>query len=162
MRSSPPHLNYLFNTSAAVDDMLTEAKPNAAHRAIAALESGKSSKQVTVMTQNIDGLHKEAGSSKVYQLHGTAKSASCMSCKTVISVDKIRQMLRGNTKQKAVLDPANISIPICPVCSSKQVKTDVVLFGEQLPGNIMGECMAAITACDVVIMVGNVVYKDGF
>jgi NAD-dependent deacetylase len=91
------------------------AGPNAAHRLIAALEEKKP--DLWVLTQNIDGLHRKAGSKNMIEIHGTVHRLLCTAC------DYARE----------VEDYADLSLPpMCPECG-RQVRPDVVLFGEMLP-----------------------------
>ncbi|MGM9972788.1 MAG: NAD-dependent protein deacylase, partial [Clostridiaceae bacterium] len=91
-----------------------DAKPNAAHIALAKLE--EMGKLKAVVTQNIDGLHQAAGSKKVYELHGSVLRNYCMKCHSFYD-------------EKFIL--ASKGIPTCPECGGK-VKPDVVLYEEGL------------------------------
>ena len=91
------------------------ARPNAAHRLIAALEQEK--RMVCVLTQNVDGLHAQAGSRNLIEMHGTVHRLRCTDC----------------THARTVSDYAGLQIPPeCPRCGSI-MRPDVVLFGEALP-----------------------------
>ena len=85
--------------------------PNAAHRAIAALER---THEVVVLTQNIDGLHSQAGSSRVIEIHGNQAVRYCMRC-------------------HAPADASDCSLPPRCACCGGVVRPGVVLFGESLP-----------------------------
>ena len=85
--------------------------PNAAHRAIAALER---THEVVVLTQNIDGLHGQAGSSRVIEIHGNQAVRYCMRC-------------------HAPADASDCSLPPRCACCGGVVRPGVVLFGESLP-----------------------------
>lgn len=97
---------------------LAQAQPNAAHRAIAAMES--SGVVGTVITQNVDGLHQAAGSREVVELHGNLREAACPSCGWIGPVAVITAAL------------AEGMMPYCPTCG-RPVKPNVVLFEELLP-----------------------------
>lgn len=112
-----------------------EAKPNAAHLYFAALE--KSGKQVTIITQNIDNLHQEAGSKRVIELHGSVKRNYCMKCRRFYSLESIY-------KQK---------IPYC-TCGGI-IKPDVVLYEESLKESDITAALAAISECDMLIVAGT-------
>lgn len=112
-----------------------DAKPNAAHRYFAALE--ESGKRVTVITQNIDNLHQEAGSRNVIELHGSVKRNYCMKCHRFYPLDRIY-------KQK---------IPYC-TCGGI-IKPDVVLYEESLKEADITAALAAISECDMLIVVGT-------
>jgi len=108
--------------------------PNAAHRAIAALE-----KQcvVVVLTQNIDGLHVKAGSSNVIEIHGTLEERYCAHCGA-----------EADARDPAVL-------PRCAHCG-KVVRPRVVLFGEMLPGAALDRLYGELArGFDMVFVVGT-------
>ncbi|MCK5822621.1 MAG: NAD-dependent deacylase, partial [Bacteroidales bacterium] len=96
-------------------DFFGKAKPNAAHISIANLE--KKGLIKSVITQNIDNLHQEAGSKTVYEFHGNSQKLICTKCNKVVDVKKNN------------LD--NLP-PKCSVCGSV-LKPDFVFFGEQIP-----------------------------
>ena len=110
------------------------AKPNAGHTTIADLEKYK---QVHVLTQNIDGLHQRAGSSRVYELHGSIITIKCTSC---------------NFKEKITNDFSELP-PLCKC--GKILRPDVVWFGEALPQDVWGEAMAQASSCDMMFVVGT-------
>ena len=94
-----------------IQDNCRKVVPNPAHRAIAALERHL---DVIVLTQNIDGLHRAAGSSNVIQIHGSLDERFCPRCGALAAAD----------------DPQ--VPPLCPVCTAV-VRPRVVLFNEALP-----------------------------
>ena len=114
------------------------AAPNAAHRAIAWLESTRGG--VTVLTQNVDGLHRAAGSRDVIEIHGTLHRLVCTAC--AWSAD--------------VPDYAALSFPpACPACRGP-VRPAVVLFGEMLPVAAVERLEALLDAgVDLVFSVGT-------
>ena len=116
------------------------ARPNAAHRVLAQLESrGLLS---SVMTQNIDGLHQLAGSRRVLELHGTFRRARCLQCGNRYDTDRVMESLR----------PAEP--PTCDLCGGL-VKPDVVLFGERLPASALREAEEEAERCDLMIALGT-------
>ena len=82
---------------------MTTAKPNDGHRALARLEVKE--KLAAVITQNIDGLHQEAGSRRVLELHGTNRYGLCLECKTEVAVEEIQKSLESG-----------VEIPLCKDC----------------------------------------------
>jgi NAD-dependent deacetylase len=110
------------------------AQPNFGHRAIAKLERYK---EVVVLTQNIDGLHQRAGSTKVLELHGSIIRIKCTVCSfqdhIVSSFDKLP--------------------PLCKC--GKILRPDVVWFGEPLPQDVWGEAISYANSCDVMIIAGT-------
>ncbi len=119
------------------DKMLfTDAKPNAAHAALAKLE--EAGKLTAVVTQNIDGLHQSAGSKKVLELHGSVLRNYCETCRKFYDID-------------AVLNSSGV--PSCE-CGGR-IKPDVVLYEEGLDQNTLSESVRAISEADMLIIGGT-------
>ncbi|MGN1194706.1 MAG: NAD-dependent protein deacylase [Acutalibacteraceae bacterium] len=114
-----------------------DAKPNEAHLYFAGLE--KKCKQVTVVTQNIDGLHQAAGSSNVLELHGSVHRNYCTKCKKSFSLDDIKN---------------SQGIPRCDACGAV-IKPDVVLYEEPLDSETIDKAVSAIENADTLIVVGT-------
>ena len=114
-----------------------EAKPNAAHIALAKLE--KMGKLKAIVTQNIDGLHQAAGSKNVFELHGSVLRNYCMKCHAFYD-------------EKFIL--ASEGIPTCPKCGGK-VKPDVVLYEEGLDNDVITGAVRAISQTDTLIIGGT-------
>ena len=114
-----------------------EAKPNAAHKALAKLE--EMGKVKAVVTQNIDGLHQAAGSKVVYELHGSVLRNYCMECGAFYD-------------EKFILESEGI--PTCPKCGGR-VKPDVVLYEEGLDDNVIRGAVHAIANADTLIIGGT-------
>ena len=124
-----------------------DAKPNAAHQALAKLEA--MGKLKAVVTQNIDGLHQLAGSKRVYELHGTVHRNYCMRCHEFYDVNYI---LKSD------------GIPRCEKCGGI-IKPDVVLYEEGLDDMTIRVSLNAIQKADVLIIGGtslNVYPAAGF
>jgi NAD-dependent deacetylase len=120
---------------------LLNARPNKAHLALADLE--KMAKMDAVITQNIDGLHQDAGSTRVLELHGTNRTASCLNCGKQWSIEPIQKQLEeGN------LDPH------CDSCSGL-IKPDTVSFGQAMPQEVMAEAFILASECDLLLMIGS-------
>ncbi len=116
------------------------ASANAGHRAIAALEEGREA--VWVLTQNVDGLHRAAGSTEVIDIHGDVHSLSCMACDWGRVVQDYTEM-EGS------------GVPRCPECGAV-VRPDVVLFGEALPLDRLGRLEAVFRrGFEVVVSIGT-------
>lgn len=119
------------------DKMLClDALPNAAHRALAALEG--QGKLKAVITQNIDGLHQKAGSKNVLELHGSVLRNYCESCGRFYGVEAVAES-RG--------------VPRCE-CGGR-IKPDVVLYEEGLDSGIISRSVKAISEADVLIVGGT-------
>ena len=114
-----------------------EARPNACHYALAKLE--KMGKLRAVVTQNIDGLHQMAGSSKVFELHGSVLRNFCTRCHSFYDADFI---LRSE------------GVPRCPKCGGI-VKPDVVLYEEMLDEDVIDGAVKAIAGADTLIIGGT-------
>ena len=114
-----------------------DAKPNAAHIALAKLE--EMGKLKAVVTQNIDGLHQAAGSKIVYELHGSVLRNYCVRCHTFYD-------------EKFILESKGV--PTCTKCGGN-VKPDVVLYEEGLDDNVIKGAIAAISKADTLIIGGT-------
>ena len=120
---------------------MRRAEPNAAHRALATLE--KLGKLHKVITQNIDELHRRAGSQNVLEVHGSLHTATCVRC--------WRVWPGGALVDRFVADG---QLPTCPSCGGL-VKPDVTLMGEQLPQAVLREAEQAARACDLMLVAGS-------
>ncbi len=111
-----------------------QAQPNQGHKAIAELEKYA---QVIVLTQNIDGLHQKAGSSKVLELHGSIITIKCSVC---------------DYKEEILTEISNLP----PLCKCGNIlRPDVVWFGEILPQNVWKNAIVFASQCDLMIVVGT-------
>lgn len=115
-----------------------EAEPNAGHLFLKELEDA--GKDVHVITQNIDGLHQKAGSSKVYELHGSVRRNYCTKC--------------GQPYDLSELELDTAGIPTCPL-DHAIVRPDVVLYEENLDQNTMQGAISAIKRADMLIIAGT-------
>ncbi|MFQ6039199.1 MAG: NAD-dependent deacetylase [Candidatus Aminicenantales bacterium] len=120
--------------------MLKKAQPNRAHRAMAEMERAK--KLHRIITQNIDGLHQEAGSASVIELHGTSRTISCMSCSARYSMDDAFRMLETRCP------------PRCPECGGK-LRPSVIFFGEPLKPEVLESAFREAEKSDVFLVVGS-------
>jgi NAD-dependent deacetylase len=120
--------------------MLKKARPNKAHLALAELERVGNLK--TVITQNIDGLQQEAGSSSVIELHGTTRIIYCLNCSQEYSMDEGFSMLQAKIP------------PLCSECKGK-LRPAVVFFGESLNPQILGLAFEEAENCDFLLAVGS-------
>lgn len=125
----------------SMEMVMAGAQPNAAHLALAELETmGRMS---CVITQNVDNLHQAAGSSRVLELHGSAQTMSCHACRHVaLALEAIPALAQG------------VTVPRCPLCEGV-MKMDVILFGEPLPQAVMQAALSAAVAADVLLVVGT-------
>ena len=119
------------------------AKPNHAHMALAELE--QLGKLKALITQNIDGLHQDAGSSPemVIELHGTNKKAVCIQCGRIWPIEEIQDRL-----EKGDLDPQ------CDACHG-YIKPATISFGQPMPEKEMRRAYACASDCDLFFMIGS-------
>ena len=116
-------------------DVLTSLKPNAAHEAIACWQDRFS--ELTVVTQNVDGLHQLAGSRDVVELHGSIWRARCTVCRL------IHEIPRAGQRPEACRDCGNALRP------------DVVLFGEMLPPDAFEFAAERAAVSEVCLVIGT-------
>ena len=114
--------------------MCRAAAPNAGHRALFRLEAQVN---LTLVTQNVDGLHARAGSVGVIELHGNLERARCTACRNV-------QLLEVEPRIP----------PRCALCGA-MLRPDVVWFGEDLPRLALETARTAFAACEVALIVGT-------
>ena len=113
--------------------------PNAAHRYLAELE--RSGSLSAVVTQNIDGLHQQAGSGRVFELHGNWSRLLCSGCGKRFSVSDFAEAQAG-------------TVPRCSACSSV-VRPDIVFYGEMLSSGVHMGAVRAIADADMLIVAGT-------
>jgi NAD-dependent deacetylase len=115
--------------------LIAAAKPNAAHHALAQLES---TAPVTVITQNVDGYHQQAGSSQVLEFHGSIWKVRCRKCGAE-DLDR------------------RVPIPILPRCTGCEglLRPSVVWFGEGIDPQILRRSAEAAADCDLFLVVGT-------
>jgi NAD-dependent protein deacetylase/lipoamidase sirtuin 4 len=116
------------------------ARPNAAHRALARLESRRVLE--FLITQNVDDLHAEAGSRKFVQLHGRNRVVVCLDCRARFDRESLQEQLECN------------QLPECERCGGI-LKPDFVFFGENVPAERVGAAMSSIEAADALLVAGS-------
>ena len=110
------------------------AQPNLGHKAITELEKYA---EVVILTQNIDGLHQKAGSTKVLELHGSIVKIKCSVC---------------DFKDEMITEFSEIP----PLCKCGNIlRPDVVWFGESLPQNVWQKAIIFSSQCDLMIIAGT-------
>ncbi len=114
-----------------------EAKPNAAHKKLAQWEA--EGKLKAIITQNIDGLHGDAGSKEVLEIHGSARRNYCERCHAFYGIEKIRE---------------SSGVPVCDQCGGP-IKPDVVLYQEGLDQELLEKAVSYIENADVLIVGGT-------
>jgi NAD-dependent deacetylase len=114
--------------------------PNAAHEALAELE--RRGLLAGVITQNIDRLHRAAGSENVVEVHGSIETSSCIRCGAAYGIEEVGDLFNAD------------GVPECRECGGP-VKPDVVLFGELLPEEEMRRAQGLAAAADLMLCVGS-------
>lgn len=117
------------------------ARPNAGHQALAAIEAA--GHLVALVTQNTDGLHRDAGSRHVIELHGSSRAVECLEC--------------GRREPRSAVQ-ARLDVempPRCRECGSSFMKPTVVLFGEPMPTEAINEAFGLARQADVMLVVGS-------
>jgi len=137
-RTSPERF---FNWFHPLASQIFNAKPNAAHMALAEME--ESGCLQAIVTQNIDALHQKAGSKHVVEMHGTCRTLSCTECFKQFESELLLQPYLEMGK-----------IPLCPSCNGI-LKPDVILFGEQLPQSAWIEAQRVARQCDLMLVAGS-------
>jgi NAD-dependent deacetylase len=117
--------------------VLAEARPNAAHVALAELE--QLGLVEAIVTQNVDRLHQDAGSRRVLEVHGSIRSASCLDCGHREDFDRVVELL---------------PVPTCADCGGV-LKPDVVMFGELLPSGAMEQASWLAQSAGLMLVVGS-------
>ncbi|KDP89054.1 NAD-dependent deacetylase [Cupriavidus sp. SK-3] len=147
--------------------VLANAQPNAAHFALAQLQTAGYLRQL--VTQNVDGLHQRAGSTGVIELHGHVGSVICLACGTRRARASLQSQLEAENPDLAALRalPASdgdahlelasfeaVRIPACGHCGGV-LKPDVVFFGESVPRERVDASMLALTQADALLVIGS-------
>ena len=122
------------------EELYADAGPNAAHDALARLEGAGAVD--AVVTQNVDGLHRAAGSDDVIELHGNGARVVCLDCEERFAAEAVRERVRDGERP-----------PTCD-CGGL-LKPDVVLFGERLPEAAMLRAQSLAEGSDVFLAVGS-------
>jgi NAD-dependent deacetylase len=119
-------------------EALGRATPNAGHLALVELERRKGAENFALITQNVDGLHAGAGSSQVWELHGSIRRVRCTGCQSV--TDRGLEMLPD--------------LPRCLDCQSL-LRPDIVWFHEALPMDVWNHAEEAARECSCLIVAGT-------
>ncbi len=119
---------------------LGDKRPNRAHAALAELE--RRGLVEGVITQNIDRLHRAAGSENVVEVHGSIETSSCRDCGVSYRIEEV----------DALFDEEGVAI--CAACSAP-VKPDVVLFGELLPAAAIARAQELAERADLMLCIGS-------
>jgi len=117
--------------------LIHDVQPNPGHYALVELE--RSVKEFTLVTQNVDNLHRRAGSKSVVELHGNIERSYCIECGAIVSELNIDSLMEA---------------PHCAQCGGL-VRPDVVWFGEMLPPEAFTKAEKAARQCDLFLCIGT-------
>lgn len=147
--------------------VMRQAHPNAAHRALADIE--RAGLLSLLVTQNVDGLHRAAGSRNVVELHGSLATVQCLDCDHRMARDTLQEQLAelnpdwrpevlgfnpdGDVELDAEAYPG-FKVVDCPSCGGR-LKPDVVFFGESVPRTRSHAIDLALTTSDALLVVGS-------
>jgi NAD-dependent deacetylase len=120
---------------------IAQARPNPGHLAVA--EMGKVIPSLTVVTQNVDGLHADAGSTDVIEVHGSIRRVKCLDRGHLFSGEL------PPYEEDEEQEP-----PACPVCGSP-LRPDVVWFGEMLPAAAVERAWSLAGRCHAMLLIGT-------
>jgi NAD-dependent deacetylase len=121
-----------------MSDVILQAKPSGAHIALGILE--KKGILRSVITQNVDGLHQEAGNSDVIEYHGNHRMLKCTRCSRTLPLERETVHV--------------LPFPACPICR-QPLKPDVVFFGEQIPMQAIVRANHEVQNCHVMLVIGT-------
>lgn len=130
------HPEKVWEMLCELEETVGAAEPNPAHLALAKLE--RLGVVYGVITQNVDGLHQEAGSATVVEFHGNSRRLVCTACRRYFGPDQ----------------RSELTMP--PKCDCGRIlKPDMVFFGETLSDDIVAAAMELTRSCDVMLVVGT-------
>src|SRR5471032_673775 len=147
--------------------LLSRATPNAGHLAIAQL--AQQGHVGSLITQNVDGLHQQAGSKGVTELHGSIHGVVCLACHASYTRRFIQDMLEQSNPHMAgaiatpapdgdaLLEPSQLAtfhIPHCPQCGGV-LKPDVVFFGDGVPLECAAEALRKMEQASALLVIGS-------
>jgi NAD-dependent SIR2 family protein deacetylase len=146
---------------------MAQARPNAGHVALAALEQGE--RIGSVLTQNVDGLHQRAGSLSVLELHGNIRTVRCLDCHATFARAFIQEVMREANPSlvDALAQPApdgdahiepdaldEFHAPFCLHCGGT-LTPDVIFFGDNIPAPRTVEALRRMDEADALLVVGS-------
>ena len=117
------------------------AKPNAAHTWLARMEA--EGRLLGVITQNIDGLHQDAGSRRVIELHGTNRRVDCLDCRRRYPAAEVQDRLNRGCE-----------VPVCDGCGGP-LKAATISFGQSLDPRVLSEAFDLARTADLLLVLGS-------
>jgi len=140
MASADSRYEYWRQKSVSHSDF-KKSQPNAGHQILGKWQNA--GRLQAVITQNIDGLHQDAGSDKVLELHGTSRKIMCFGCDARFgAAEMIEKFL------------ADDQVPTCPACGGL-LKHATVSFGQQLPEDVLEEAIQLSSTADLYFAMGS-------
>ncbi|MGY4494098.1 NAD-dependent protein deacetylase [Pseudomonas sp. TE3610] len=145
-----------------------QAQANVAHQAVADLQARGCIDGL--ITQNVDGLHDQAGSTGVVELHGNLHRVLCLDCGQRLARDEVQAVMVAQNPYLAgvdatqapdgdtLLDPhfeARFKVPVCPHCHGQRLKPDVVFFGENVAAPTAERAMSLANQAQGLLVVGS-------
>lgn len=145
-----------------------QARPNVAHDTLAHLQSNRQIS--TLITQNVDTLHEQAGSHDVIELHGSLHRVLCLDCGQRSERDSIQQLMEAQNPYLAGVDAvqapdgdtlldaafeSRFQVPQCPHCTGQRMKPDVVFFGENVAQQTAVKAMASVEKAAGLLVIGS-------
>jgi NAD-dependent deacetylase len=121
---------------------LEDKQPNGAHRALVELERG--GRLDGVITQNVDMLHRKAGTRELVEVHGSIAACSCLACGSQVDLACARERIREDAD----------GVPRCERCRAP-LKPDVVLFGELLPAPALARARELCERAELLLCIGS-------
>jgi NAD-dependent deacetylase len=140
VRSADARYEY-WRQKAIAHRAFTDARPNLGHQVLAKWEAG--GKLRGIITQNIDGLHQDAGSCAVLELHGTARFIACLDCAARFDAEEmVQEFIDTDTP------------PACPSCSGL-LKHATISFGQSLPAEVLEQATQWSQDADLFFAMGS-------
>ncbi len=141
--NNPEERKRYWQTRGGLSTQVKEARPNAAHMALAELE--RRGVLLGIITQNFDGLHQDAGNNPghIVELHGTSRFAGCTLCGARSSMAELQQRISAGE-----VDPR------CPECGGL-LKAATILFGQRVPDAELAHAKELVASCDLFLVVGS-------
>ena len=163
------HPERVWDWYAGRRDALKAVQPNAGHVAVAKFQA-RHPDRLTVITQNVDGLHSAAGSVNTVDLHGRIDTVRCMDCGHRFARADLQHELLARNPEWAQLyaapapdgdadlegrDFSRFEVPNCPYCGTGLIKPDVVFYGESVPRERVQTCVDALARADALLIAGS-------
>lgn len=141
MESAAGRIEY-WRQKAEAHESFATAQPSLGHQVLARLE--RRQMLAAVITQNIDGLHQDAGSRAVLELHGTARYVSCLDCQARYPAGPLVALFQDTGQ-----------VPACQQCGRDRMKHATVSFGQALPAEVVERAVQYAKECELFLALGS-------